>query len=104
MDKTANIKVGQIVNDASVLKDLELDLSKGDNVDGYILDHMLGFGTFGEVWKVSKNSEVFAMKFLKSDDITDLARFKSEVDIMRKINSDNIPKVYNIRCLRSSIL
>ncbi len=76
----------------------ELNLTKGTEVKNYILDQQLGVGTYGEVWKArQKNAieNVIAIKFLKSDRTEDLARFKNESDILKKIDVAIVPKFYN---------
>lgn len=41
------------------------DFGRGDSIDGYIVDKLLGEGTFGKVFKVSKAGQVYALKLLK---------------------------------------
>lgn len=52
----------------------------------------LGSGTFGDVYRGSYNGQDVAVKVLKCDEMTDVARaeFKREVHIMRMLNSDYI--------------
>ena len=41
------------------------DFGRGDSIDGYIVDKLLGEGTFGKVFKVTKAGQVYALKLLK---------------------------------------
>ncbi|MBU3979385.1 serine/threonine protein kinase [Patescibacteria group bacterium] len=62
----------------------------GKNINGYKIEKFIGKGQFGEVYKATKNNNVFAIKFIRKefiyDDINE-ARFIREVSALKKVNS-----------------
>lgn len=58
--------------------------------------HPIGKGSYAEVYKYYDEDyeEWFAVKKLKSEDLKEIERFKNEFNIMKKLNSPFIVKVY----------
>lgn len=58
--------------------------------------HPIGKGSYAEVYKYYDEDyeEWFAVKKLKSEDLREIERFKNEFNIMKKLNSPFIVKVY----------
>ena len=69
-------------------------LKAGDKIKDYVLMEYLGGGTFGEVWRAEKRSEVdsseFALKFLRpkygEDRDKDIERVRKELKIWKRVS------------------
>lgn len=69
----------------------------GQLFDGYMLLEALGAGTFGVVFKASKENQVFALKILKAEtenkEVID--RFKREAKVLAQLDHPNILKIHD---------
>ncbi len=72
-----------------------IELNNSISIDGYILNSKLGAGTYGEVWKVSKDNNCYALKLLRGAGEVDSKRFDTESKLMAKMKGANIPEFYD---------
>lgn len=74
-----------------------MKLSKGVQIScnnlHYTLTKNIGSGGSGEVWKAESGNEVFAIKFIKSDDKNKITRFQKEVSFCKQYRHQNIISV-----------
>ena len=66
--------------------------------DRYRIVALLGKGGMGEVYRANdlKLAQPVAMKFLPSNDLRMIERFRSEVGIARQVSHPNVCRVYDI--------
>lgn len=69
----------------------------GKIINGYKIEEFVGSGQFGEVYRVSKNNETYAIKFIRKDfmfeDIQD-AEFRREISALKKVKGKYTVTVY----------
>ncbi len=70
---------------------------EGKIINGYKIEEFIGKGHFGEVYRAVKGTDVYAIKFIRSDfiykDIQD-KRFTREVSALQKVNSQYAVKIF----------
>lgn len=67
---------------------------KNQNVKGYLFQSLLGKGTFGEVWKVSKDSKDYAIKIIENKNSKD-AEMEKKVANNIPLSSPFLVKYFN---------
>ena len=69
----------------------------GSEINGYRFEEALGSGSFGSVYKVSKEGQLYAAKVLAETYIldefkNDQNRITREIDVLKKVKGDNLIK------------
>ena len=73
----------------------------GLNINGYKIIEAIGSGTFGHTYKAIKDDDVYAIKILKPEAISNeiqsggYKRFNREVRSLQKVNSEYVVKYYD---------
>ena len=72
----------------------------GLTINGYNFLEVVGSGSFGTVYKVEKNNNIYAAKvfsesFVLSEYKNDRNRITNEIDTLKLVNSDNLVKYYD---------
>jgi serine/threonine-protein kinase len=80
---------------------VKMILKPGENIGGYIVEQLLGFGGFGEVYRVRNPlmQSTFALKILSPDakglDESIITRFKSEIKMLLELNHPKIVRIFH---------
>ncbi len=75
-------------------------LEPGVKIESYTLEHRLGHGAFGEVWKARDGSETVAIKFvnkqlIEGDSIAKhRERLENEIHVLNSLQHPHIPALY----------
>lgn len=69
----------------------------GQNINGYLFEEALGSGSFGAVYRVSKNGTMYAAKVLSETYILDefknqQNRITREIDVLKRVQGENLIK------------
>lgn len=76
-----------------------MDIKKGDVINGYEINNILGRGSFGQVYIGIKNNETFVLKFIKieqKDNQSNILSIVTEIAALNKITD------YNKQCKNAS--
>lgn len=73
------------------------DIKLGDDFLDYRIESLVGSGTSGQVYKVSKDGTIFALKILAVDGVQkfDSERFSRETTIAARFNNPHLLKTFN---------
>ena len=69
----------------------------GRNINGFKFEEALGSGSFGSVYMVSKDGQLYAAKVLSETYVLqefkeDQNRITREIDVLKRVNNDNLIK------------